>query len=101
MAVTNMEGHRIVPLQTQRGEKGKFRRLSKKDFNSKEWFKNVLTKGEIYQSDLFFSEYTGELIMTTALPLKDKNGSLYGVLDVDFKFEEVVKLLDNLPVKEI
>ncbi len=101
MALTDTEGHRIVPLQTQRGEKGKFRRLSRKDFDDKEWFQNVLTKGEIYQSDLFFSEYTGELIMTTALPLMDQNGNLYGVLDVDFKFEEVVKLLDNLPVKEI
>ena len=101
MAVTDTEGHRIVPLQTQRGEKGKFRRLSRKDFNDKEWFQNVLTKGAIYQSDLYFSEYTGKLIMTTALPLMNKDGDLYGVLDVDFKFEEVVKLLDNLPVKDI
>lgn len=101
MAVTDTEGHRIVPLQTQRGEKSKFRRLSRKDFNNKEWFQNVLTKGEIYQSDLFFSEYTGKLIMTTALPLMNKQGDLYGVLDVDFKFEELVKLIDDLPVKEI
>ena len=101
MAVTDTDGHRIVPLQTQRGEKGKFRRLSRKDFNNKEWFQNVLTKREIYQSDLFFSEFTGNLIMTTALPLLNKNGDLYGVLDVDFKFEELVKLIDNLPVKEI
>jgi len=101
MALTDTEGHRIVPLQTQRGEKGKFRRLSRKDFYNKEWFRKVLTDGEIYQSDLFFSEYTGELIMTTALPLRGRDGQLQGVLDLDFKFEEVVKLLDNLPVKEI
>ena len=101
MAVTDTDGHRIVPLQTQRGEKGKFRRLSRRDFNDKEWFQNVLTKGEIYQSDLYFSEYTGKLIMTTALPLMNRHGDLYGVLDVDFKFEEVVKLINDLPVKEI
>ncbi len=39
--------------------------------------------------------------MTTALPLMNRNGDLYGVLDVDFKFEEVVKLIDDLPVKVI
>jgi len=101
MALTDTEGHRIVPLQTQRGEKGKFRRLGRKDFNNKEWFRRALEDGDIYQSDLFFSEFTKELVMTTALPLLGPQGVLRGVLDVDFKFEEVVKLIDNLPVKEI
>ncbi len=100
IALTDIAGHRIVPLQTQRGEKGKFRRLSRSDFMGKDWHRGVLERHEIYQSDLFFSSYTGELIITTALPIKDGTGSLFGVLDVDMKFEEVVKLLDNLPVKE-
>ena len=101
LTVTDTEGRRVVPFQTQRGEKKKFRRLTRKDFNEKEWFRKVLNEGTVYQSDLYFSMFTGELIMTTAVPLKDTEGNLTGVLDVDFKFEEVVKLLDNLPVKEI
>ena len=101
LTVTDTEGHRIVSFQTQRGEKKKFRRLTRKDFNDKEWFRRVLTEGTIYQSDLYFSMFTGELIMTTAVPLKDRNGNMTGVLDVDFKFEELVKLVNNLPVKEI
>ncbi|MDC7125483.1 MAG: histone-lysine N-methyltransferase [Spirochaetales bacterium] len=101
LTVTDPHGRRVGAFQTQRGEKNKFRRLSRKDFNDKEWFKKVLAEGEIYQSDLYFSMYTGELIMTTAVPLKNSAGELVGVLDVDFKFEEVVKLLDDLPVKDI
>ena len=101
LTVTDTEGRRTAAFQTQRGEKKKFRRLSRKDFNGKEWFRRVLADGSVYQSDLYFSEYTGELIMTTAVPLKNHAGELTGVLDVDFKFEEVVKLLNNLPVKEI
>ena len=101
ITITDAEGHRLVPFQTQRGEKKKFRRLSRKDFNNKEWFRRALSDGSIYQSDLYFSEYTGELIMTTAVPLKSTSGSIVAVLDVDFKFEEVVKLIDNLPVKDI
>ncbi|MBN1525716.1 MAG: histone-lysine N-methyltransferase [Spirochaetales bacterium] len=97
IAVTNLEGQRISQVHTQRGEKGRFRALLNKNFYKHEWFGRVVQTGEAYHSDLFFSKYTGLLIMTAAYPLYDAGGTMYAVMDIDFKFDELVKLLSNIP----
>ncbi|RPJ04729.1 MAG: histone-lysine N-methyltransferase, partial [Spirochaetaceae bacterium] len=97
IAITNLEGQRITQVHTQRGEKGLFRPLLNKNFHKHEWFTRVVKNGEIYHSDLFFSKYTGLLIMTAAHPLLDSMGKMYAVMDIDFKFDELVKLLSNIP----
>lgn len=101
IAVTDLAGRKVVPLLTQRGEKGQFRRLGKRDFNDKEWFQRVVETGKTYQSDLFFSEYTRELILTTAVPLRGPDGDVAGVIDIDFKFDDLAKMINDLPVKDI
>ena len=97
LAVTNTGGQRISQVHTQRGEKSRFRNLLTKDFREKEWFRTVLETGEAYYSDLFFSKYTGELICTAAIPLVNPKGDVTAVVDIDFKFEELSKLIDPLP----
>ena len=54
---------------------------------------------EAYDSDLFFSRYTNRLILTSAHPLFDGQGKLFGVLDVDFIFDELVKLITPIPAE--
>jgi hypothetical protein len=97
LAVTNLEGRRISQAHTQRGEKGLFRNLMHKDFRKHDWFVAVLKTGEPYYSDLFFSKYTGKLIMTAAMPLYHEEGGMYAVMDIDFRFEELVKLITTIP----
>jgi hypothetical protein len=97
LAITDTDGRRISQVHTQRGEKGLFRNLLTKDFRDKEWFARVIATGEAYYSDLFFSKYTGALIFTAALPLMSADGSVHMVVDIDFKFEELVKLLTAIP----
>ncbi len=97
LAVTNLEGRRISQVHTQRGEKSLFRNLLTKDFRKHDWFVKVLETREAYDSDLFFSKYTGRLILTSAQPLFDGQGKLFGVLDVDFMFDELVKLITPIP----
>ncbi len=125
IAVTNTEGRRISQVHTRRGEKPLFRNLMNKDFRKHDWFVNVLKTGEPYYSDLFFSKYTGRLIMTAALPIyaPDKgrtkaaatgsrrarsaaaaartpvhNGrELRAVMDIDFIFDELSKLITPIP----
>jgi isopropylmalate/homocitrate/citramalate synthase len=97
LAITNLNGYRISQVHTQRGEKGHFRRLMDKDFNKHLWFQKVKETGEPYSSELFTSAFTGELIITTALPLKDKDGNTAAIIDIDFKFKELVKLLSTIP----
>jgi citrate (Re)-synthase len=97
LAVTDTQGHRVSQVHTQRGEKGMFRNLLSKNFQEKEWFAKVLGSGEAFYSDLFFSKYTGALIFTAALPVIGKLGEIQAVVDIDFKFEELVKLIGPIP----
>lgn len=99
LAVTNLEGRRISQVFTQRGEKAMFRNLLTKDFRKHEWFVRVLETQQAYDSDLFFSKYTGRLILTSAHPLFDDAGKMFGVLDVDFIFDELVKLITPIPAE--
>jgi len=97
LAITNTEGKRISQIYAQHGEKARFRNLLTKDFTKHDWFIEVLKSGEPYYSDLFFSNYTGRLILTAALPLKARDGGIRAVIDIDFRFDELVKLINGLP----
>ncbi len=95
LAITNLEGYQVCQVHTQRGDKGLFRPLLKVNFNEKEWFVNVKTTGESYCSDLFFSKFTGRLIVTFAEPIRDSKGNIIAVMDIDFKFDELTKMLND------
>ncbi|NNM53336.1 MAG: histone-lysine N-methyltransferase [Spirochaetales bacterium] len=97
LAITNLEGRRITQVHVQRGEKGLFRNLMNKDFRKHEWFVRVLESQVSYDSDLYFSKYTGRLILTSARPLFDEQGKMFGVMDIDFIFDELVKLITPIP----
>ncbi|NLF93439.1 MAG: histone-lysine N-methyltransferase [Oligosphaeraceae bacterium] len=95
LAITNVDGYQVCQVHTQRGDKGLFRPLLKVNFNEKDWFVNVKTTGESYCSDLFFSKFTGRLIITFAEPIRDQSGNIIAVMDIDFKFDELTKLLND------
>ena len=97
LAVTNPDGRRITQVHAQRGEKGLFRPLLRENFSEHDWFRNVLETGEPYYSDLFVSRFTGALIITAAHPVFDDSGTIKAIIDVDFKFDELVKLVNDLP----
>ena len=97
LAVTNPEGQRITQVHAQRGEKGLFRPLLRENFSEHDWFQGVLETGEPYYSDLFVSRYTGALIITAAHPIFESDGRIKAIIDVDFKFDELVKLVNDLP----
>ena len=97
LAITDPEGHRVSQVHTQRGEKALFRNLMNKDFRETDWFMEVIKTGEPYYSDLFFSRFTNMLIMTIAHPIFNDKKDIIAVMDIDFKFEELVKLLSNVP----
>jgi hypothetical protein len=101
IAITNTEGERISEVYTQRGEKPLFRNLLTKNFKAKVWFRSVVETGEAYYSDLYFSRYTQELILTAALPIRNAVGDLYAIMDIDFKFNELVKLATTTVPDEI
>ncbi len=97
LAITNTEGQRISQIYAQHGEKALFRNLLTKDFKESQWFAEVLRTGEPYFSHLFFSKYTDRLILTAGMPLKARDGTVRAVIDIDFRFDELVKLINDLP----
>jgi isopropylmalate/homocitrate/citramalate synthase len=97
LAITNPDGYRISQVHTQHGEKALFRNLLNKDFRKHEWFVEAASTGKPYFSDLFFSKYTKRLILTAALPIKKPDGTIKAVIDIDFRFDELVKLITDLP----
>jgi citrate (Re)-synthase len=97
IAITDLEGKRISQAHTQRGEKILFRNLMSKDFSQHDWFVAVLETGEAWYSDLFFSKYTGKLILTAAMPIRDPDGKMFAVMDIDFRFDDLVKLISPIP----
>jgi isopropylmalate/homocitrate/citramalate synthase len=97
LAVTNTDGFRISQIYAKHGEKAQFRNLLTKDFKQRDWFMEVLRTGEPYFSHLFFSQYTNRLIITAALPIKGKDGRVRAVIDLDFRFDELMNLINELP----
>jgi citrate (Re)-synthase len=97
LAITNTEGFRVSTIYAQHGEKALFRNLLNKDFKKHDWFMEVIASGEPYYSDLFFSKYTKRLVITAALPIKNADGTIRAVIDIDFRFDELTKLAEELP----
>ena len=91
-AITDPSGKRIGQVHTQRGEGALFRNARKKDFTGREWLAKVAETREPWYSDLYFSKYTGRLILTAAQPIVNGGENIYAVLDLDFMFDELVKL---------
>lgn len=101
LAMIGSDGERMSDVHTQHGEKGMYRNLLNKSFADRVWFQEVMRTGESFFTDLFFSQYTEELILTIACPMKGADGKVQAVIDMDFHFDTLVKLINNLPVDEL
>ena len=101
LAIIGLDGQQISQVYTQRGEKGRFRSLLNENFNDHDWFREVISTGEAYASDLFFSKFTDKLIMTFAVPIHDSSGKIVAVMGIDFKFDELTLLVNDLPLDDI
>ncbi|MBR4426524.1 MAG: cache domain-containing protein, partial [Spirochaetales bacterium] len=99
--IIDLNGKQLVQVLTQRGDKKLFRPLLSMDFREKEWFRSVVETGQPYWSDLTFSRFTGRLIMMFCEPIRDSNGNIVAVMDVDLKFDELTKMLNDLPQDQI
>jgi hypothetical protein len=97
LAIVSTDGLLVSHVYAQRGEKALFRQLFQEDFSDHDWFVEVKETGQPFYSDLYISRYTGALTLTVAHPIFSADKKLLAVVDVDFKFEELTKLLNRLP----
>ncbi|MEA3305697.1 MAG: PDC sensor domain-containing protein, partial [Candidatus Omnitrophota bacterium] len=62
------------------------------DFSDRMWFTEVIRRKKVYFSDLYTSKVTGLLCITVSAPIFDNKGHTLGVLGIDIKFDDLIKL---------
>jgi hypothetical protein len=97
VVVVDLAGHRVSHYQTQPDDKSRYRPLLAENFAGHDWFKHVAESGQPFVSDLYVSRFTGALTMTIAHAIHGADGRVAGIIDVDFDFDELTKLLSFLP----
>jgi len=95
--ITNLEGRQITRNITQIVDRSKYATFDiDQDFSDREWFIEPLKDGQPHFTDLYISKITGQLCITVSDTIRDSSGEIVGILGLDIRFEELVKLLDEI-----
>ncbi|QJA06403.1 histone-lysine N-methyltransferase [Thermosulfurimonas marina] len=91
--VVNQEGHRITPLITHVEDRGRFEHLLKdEDYSDRPWFVEPFKTGRVYVSDFYTSKVTGALCLTVSAPIRDRYEEVVGVVGMDIRFKDLLKM---------
>ena len=91
--VTDLEGKKITKNITQAVEKAKYEKVGlHEDYSNRPWFIEPLRDGKIHVTHLFSSTITGALCVTVSGPIRNERGGIIGILGLDVRFEELVKV---------
>ena len=93
MYVVNMEGRKITKNITHIVDRAKYETMGlDEDLSNRPWFIEPIKSGKVYVSDFYTSRFTGALCITVSLPIRDYNDETQGVLGMDIRFEDMVKM---------
>lgn len=91
--IVDAEGKPVVGLTNDIEYLHKFEELLKTEtFENREWFKVPMKTGKTYTSKFYTSRITGNLCITLSIPIRNKYEEIIGILGMDIKFEDVVKM---------
>ena len=92
--VTNLDGIMITGRNIVHPEdRAKYQSVSSGDnFSDRPWFIGPLKDGKAHVTDFYISRYTGALCITVSAPIRDESEEIVGIMGVDIRFEELVKL---------
>lgn len=94
--ITDQEGRRITHNITHVTDKAKYKiAVLGEDLSDRPWFSPPIEKGKVFVTDFYTSKYTGKLCITVSGPIRNKDDEIVGVLGVDMKFEDLVKMQKN------
>jgi len=65
------------------------------DFSDRPWFIGPLKDGKVFVTDFYTSKYTGALCITVSAPIRNAREEIAGIMGVDLRFEELVKLVEQ------
>lgn len=94
--IIDTEGNPIIGLTNDFEYIKKFAELLEKEtFETRDWFVHPMKTGQIYTSKFYTSKITGNLCITISIPIRNEYEEVIGILGMDIKFEDVVKMEDG------
>ena len=91
--ITNLDGNMMTKNIVHPEDKGKYQNVGAGDnFSDRPWFVGPLKNGKAHVTDFYISRYTGALCITVSAPIRDNSEDIIGIMGVDIRFEELVKL---------
>jgi len=91
--VVNQEGKRITPLVTHVEDRARYEHaLKDEDYSDRPWFIMPFKTGKVYVTDFYTSKVTGALCLTVAAPIRNQYEEIVGVLGMDIRFQDLVKM---------
>ncbi|GAG86322.1 unnamed protein product, partial [marine sediment metagenome] len=93
MYITDTSGRKTTRNICSIVDKAKFETFKlDDDFSNRKWFIGPMKDGDIHVTDFYTSIITGALCITVSGPIRDKNDEIVGILGIDIKFEDLVKM---------
>ncbi|MCF8030749.1 MAG: histone-lysine N-methyltransferase [Desulfohalobiaceae bacterium] len=70
------------------------------DLSNREWFQVPIQTGKLHVTDFYRSMFTQKLCLTVSAPVLDHNEEIVAILGADVRFEELIKLNEELEEEE-
>ena len=94
--IIDPEGKPVCGVTNDLEYKKKFKELlANETFEDREWFIKPFKTGKIYVSKFYTSKITSSLCITISAPVRNELDEIIGVLGVDIRFEDIVKMEDG------
>jgi len=91
--VTNLDGHLMTRNIVHPEDRAKYQSVGEtEDLSGRPWFIGPLKDGKVFVTDFYISRYTDALCITVSAPIRDATEEIVGIMGVDIRFEELVKL---------
>ena len=91
--VTDLDGRMVTRNIVHPEDRAKYQSVNVNDnLSDRPWFIGPLRDGKVFVTDFYISRYTGALCITVSAPIRDASEKIVGIMGVDIRFEELVKL---------
>ena len=91
--VTDLDGYMVTGNIVHPEDRAKYQHVGADgNFSDRPWFIGPLKDGKAFVTDFYTSRYTGALCITVSAPIRDASEEIVGIMGVDIRFEELVKL---------
>lgn len=91
--VVDRQGRQLTQNITQVADRARYQEFGVgTDYSDREWFQVPIRTGKTHITDFYKSRVTGVLCVTISTPIRSEREEIVGVLGIDTRFEDLVKL---------